>query len=140
RRHSVVQRVLKRKRGGNMTKELRKMSYNQLVEYLVQVNKEIGRRAYGEGYRQGKFDAEMDRVAEVANEQTKETSQQARDRIVEQAKKDVVVITSNMKSISIKWEGNSSYRNLLTFPEFIVNKEKRTVAVLVRRYFNRSNI
>src|SRR5690606_21693711 len=70
------------------------MSYDQLVEYSAQVFKEVRRRAYGEGYRQGKFDAEMDATcgrgkAKTIDESIEILAQRKRDRIVEQAKKDV---------------------------------------------------
>ncbi len=102
-----------------MTKDLREMSYDQLIEYSAQVFKEVRRRAYGEGYRQGKFDAE------VTNEQTKETSQQARDRIVAQAKKDVEELKDSRFGLYIVGP-------FVCKAEFIVNKDKRTVVALLR--------
>src|SRR5690606_31559125 len=100
-----------------MTKELREMSYDQLVEYSAQVMKEVRRRAYGEGYRQGKFDAE------VTNEQTKETSQQARDRIVEQAKADIEGLINEYQLSSEEIE-------------FVVDKEKSTVIAKIKHIFS----
>src|SRR5690625_5168654 len=95
---------------------------------------ELRRQAYAEGYEQGfkqaSFDAEMDeqfrKVGRAArdtmtkiNESYRETAQQKRDRIVEQAKADVLGLQP------------TKHGNLPQY-EFVVNKEKRTVVALVR--------
>src|SRR5690606_8993100 len=120
-----------------MTKELREMSYGQLVEYSAQVFKEVRRRAYGEGYRQGKFDAE------VTNEQMKETSQQARDRIVEQAKADIESLKGRCRGVrygsidDLYHISDGSYSGSYALrAKFVINKHKRTVVVLMYGAFS----
>ncbi len=96
-------------------------------------------KAYEEGYRKGKTDTEFERafrdIAKVTSEirregvrrlTPKETPQQARDRIVEQAKKDVE---------GLKYKDTDFYASIGRFAcvaVFIVNKEKRTVVTLLR--------
>src|SRR5690606_23223541 len=105
------------------------MSYDQLVEYSAQVFKEVRRRAYGEGYRQGKFDAEMD-----ANENKSKTpeigdrlKQAKRDHIVAQSKADLEYLKGGYKNRWYQADGVFDCE-----ADFIVNREKRTVVVLLR--------
>lgn len=110
-------------------KELREMTYDQLVDYSAQVFKEVRRRAYGEGYRQGKFDAEMD-----ANENKSKTpeigdrlKQAKRDHIVAQSKADLEYLKGGYKNRWYQADGVFDCE-----ADFIVNREKRTVVVLLR--------
>src|SRR5690606_23105862 len=93
-----------------MTKELREMSYDQLIDYSAQVFKEVRRRAYGEGYRQGRFDSEMDATcgrgkAKTIDESIEILAQRKRDRIVEQAKKDVEELKDGRKGFEYLRDG-----------------------------------
>lgn len=65
---------------------LNEMTIEQLTEHIAEAMTVLRRKAYGEGYKQGKFDAEMDGLNGKYG--GGETAQEARDRIVEQAKND----------------------------------------------------
>src|SRR5690625_4445998 len=125
------------------------LSYDDLIDYATEVITEIRRRAYGEGYEQGKFDQRMDsafnEVAKITNGvgiNIGETEQEKRDRIVEQAKNDIErfkvrgingdevyeVTRSSYISEVLSRRGNYA----TCYARFVVNKEKRTVVALMR--------
>lgn len=99
------------------------LSYDDLIGYATEVITEIRRRAYGEGYEQGKFDQRMDSVFDEVAKITNgiginigETEQEKRDRIVEQAKEDVEFLVGD----------------IAPKVEYVVNKNKRTIAALLK--------
>ncbi|WP_145956751.1 hypothetical protein [Bacillus velezensis] len=96
--------------------DLNAMGYDELIAHGEDVMRAIRMRAYGEGYRQGKFDAEMDTTygqAPVVSAQAR------RDEIVEQAKADAEELVMDNTS---EWCGI----------DFIVNRNKRTVVALIK--------
>ncbi|AVI45287.1 hypothetical protein BL14DL4_00018 [Bacillus licheniformis] len=112
--------------------DLDAMGYDELIEHGEAVMRAIRLRSYGEGYKQGKFDAVMDATHSPEKEELpyefsdedielaiKEArrylAQERRDEIVEQAKADVSDLIN---------------RDIGHDHEFIVNTEKRTVVVL----------
>lgn len=100
---------------------LNKMTVDQLTEHITEAMTVLRRKAYGEGYKQGKFDAEMDGL--IRKYGGGETAQEARDRIVEQAKNDIEEIK--------KYLG-------LSYVQFVINKEKRTIVALIKRVPSRN--
>ncbi|WP_250324100.1 hypothetical protein [Bacillus velezensis] len=108
--------------------DLNAMGYDELIAHGEEVMRAIRLRAYGEGYRQGKFDAEMD----TTHGQAPIVSTQARrDEIVEQAKADV----EDLKECGRTHAGKPfDYRlkMICVKSEFIVNRDKRTVVVLLK--------
>ncbi|WP_256702606.1 hypothetical protein [Bacillus sp. CBA7126] len=92
--------------------DLDAMGYDELIAHGEAVMRAIRLRSYGEGYKQGKFDADMDATYMRPQEKT---AQERRDEIVEQAKADVSGLLK---------------RDIGHDHEFIVNTEKRTVVVL----------
>ena len=108
--------------------DLNAMGYDELIAHGEDVMRAIRLRAYGEGYRQGKFDAEMD----TTHGQASIVSAQARrDEIVEQAKADVEELIEDAGSICPVYYGNYTMRECTNRVEFVVNREKRTVVALV---------
>lgn len=129
----------------------RGMSSGQLRNEAEEINGELRRRAYAEGYEQGRFDAEMDSgwkdninpptieellaigrkvLAESTQESLDETAQEARDRIVRQAKEDVEELTEKVTGHG--WTAFPATRitgNVI--PRFIINKRKRTVVTIL---------
>lgn len=85
------------------------MSYDELVSHVDDAVTALRRRAYYEGYQQGKFDEQMDALMLT-------TAQAQRDAIVEQAKRDVAELTGGWTFLHSK---------------FIVNREKRAVTALI---------
>lgn len=63
-----------------------------------------------------------------------ESAQQARDLIVEQAKADVEALVERGKNVFAIGgdEGNDTYLGSFYFPDFVVNKEKRTVVAIIK--------
>ncbi|WP_407567980.1 hypothetical protein OKW88_21160 [Bacillus subtilis] len=119
--------------------DLNVMGYDELLAHGEEVMRAIRLRAYGEGYRQGKFDADMD--AEHVQKPNKDVvfitatpenlAQARRDEIVEQAKADIEVLKSPGRMVN----GNTSDYKVDLFganAEFIVNREKRTVVALLK--------
>ncbi|WP_249219920.1 hypothetical protein [Bacillus licheniformis] len=92
--------------------DLDAMGYDELIAHGEAVMRAIRLRSYGEGYKQGKFDADMDATYMRPQEKT---AQERRDEIVERAKADVSGLLK---------------RDIGHDHEFIVNTEKRTVVVL----------
>lgn len=102
-----------------MTSELREMNTLELKVLVSEAIEEI----IAKSYRQGKFDVEINRVGKLAPEIGDKLKQVKRDRIVEQAKQDVVALLNG-------WQLSEDET------EFIVNKEKRTVVALMKHIFS----
>lgn len=106
---------------------LREMTYDQLVEYTDEVIEELRKKAYREGYEQGRFDERMESIeAPKVGRWAKKSAQEERDRIVERAKRDY--------KCSFKIFGYKEYsvKGKRCTAEYIVDREKRTVVVLMR--------
>lgn len=102
------------------------MGYDELIAHGEDVTRAIRLRAYGEGYRQGKFDAEMDNTHGQA---PIVSAQDRRDEIVEQAKADVEKL-SNYDDVVRYETGTGSFATCNV--EFVVNRDKRTVVALLK--------
>src|SRR5699024_7956364 len=98
-------------------------------EHVTEAIAELRRKAYGEGYEQGKFDAEMD-----SNEGDRlvELSQERRDEIIEKAKKDVEELKDDYDGLYTVDNGGHRFHPYACTAEYIVDKYKRTVVVLMR--------
>jgi hypothetical protein len=113
-------------------KQFNEMSYVELVEYQTQVNEEVRQRVYYEGYKQGRSDEALDAV----NSYYEQSQPLTRDETVEKAKRDVEEYTFTMGyTASTPY---SKFNRIFTEPEFVVNREKRTVVVLVKPKFAKS--
>src|SRR5690625_2531294 len=124
------------------------LSYDDLIDYATEVITEIRRRAYGEGYEQGKFDQRMDSafndVAKITNTvgiNIGETEQEKRDRIVGQARNDIERFkVRGINGDEVYEVTRSSYISEVLsrgdyatcYARFVVNKGKRTVVALMR--------
>lgn len=115
--------------------------YEELLADMTGIVAKIYEKGYDKGYEQGKFDQRMEvafeDVKRVVNEDTAQNfelstevgdrlvklSQEKRDRIIEKAKKDVD---------ELKEGGMCDIHPYACTAEFIVNKDKRTVVVLMR--------
>ncbi|RIV03067.1 hypothetical protein [Bacillus licheniformis] len=128
----IVNNEVKNEEDDEVEIDLDAMGYDELIEHGEAVMRAIRLRSYGEGYKQGKFDAVMDATHSPEKEELpyefsdedielaiKEArrylTQERRDEIVEQAKADVSDLIN---------------RDIGHDHEFIVNTEKRTVVVL----------
>ncbi len=128
---------------------LRDMNYDELSKHVTEAIVELKLKAYEEGYEQGKFDQRMetafDKVVEITNNigaKVVETSQEKRDRIVEQAKKDIKELREYINMANFIGEAyrvkstqiinNENGLDAACNVEFIVNKKKRTVVALMR--------
>ncbi|WP_175075768.1 hypothetical protein [Bacillus glycinifermentans] len=106
--------------------DLKAMEYGELMQHAEDVLKMVRYRAYGEGYAQGRFDEQMDAVYMRKPEKS---AQERRDEIVEQAKADIAKLAPN--GVIKRPIGECD-------AEFIVNRNKRTVVVLIKgRYSGR---
>lgn len=92
------------------------MGYDELIEHGEAVMRAISLCSYGEGYKQGKFDADMEATYMRKPEKT---AQERRDEIVEQAKADF-------------WKLVRQNNKLDCVVNFVVNREKRTVVALIK--------
>src|SRR5690625_3104737 len=114
-------------------KKMCELDYEDLEELLKDGITQFKIKAYGEGYEQGKFDQRMETAFEdvkrVVNE---ETLQQKRDRIIEQAKKDVEELKDDYDGLYTVDNGGHRLHQYACTAEYIVNKDKRTVVVLMR--------
>lgn len=99
--------------------DLDAMGCDELIEHGEAVMRAIRLRSYGEGYKQGKFDADMDATYMRPKEKT---AQERRDEIVERAKADVEKLSNRHQ--------RSQYCGYSV--EFRVNNEKRTIVVLLK--------
>lgn len=114
-------------------KKMCELDYEDLEELLKDGITQFKIKAYGEGYEQGKFDQRMETAFEdvkrVVNE---ETLQQKRDRIIEKAKKDVEELKDDYDGSYTVDNGGHRLHQYACTAEYIVNKDKRTVVVLMR--------
>jgi len=114
-------------------KKMCELDYEDLEELLKDGITQFKIKAYGEGYEQGKFDQRMETAFEdvkrVVNE---ETLQQKRDRIIEKAKKDVEELKDDYDGLYTVDNGGHRFHLYACTAEYIVNKDKRTVVVLMR--------
>ncbi|MDF1510701.1 hypothetical protein PZE06_21430 [Robertmurraya sp. DFI.2.37] len=111
------------------------LSYDELVSHVDAAVTALRRRAYYEGYQQGKFDEQMDALMPTM-------AQEHRDEIIEMAKRDVVAIIERGQDANAYGdtsEGNETYHHNFYVVEFSVNREKRTVVALIR-YQNGSRV
>lgn len=114
--------------------DLNAMGYDELIAHGEDVMRMIRLRSYGEGYKQGKFDADMDATYMRPQEKT---AQARRDEIVEQAKADIEALKTPGRMVN----GNTSDYKVDLFganAEFIVNREKRTVVALLKGAYSRT--
>lgn len=114
---------------------------SDMYEDIKDIIDEIRKYAYDDGYEQGKFDEEMGRIDGLDREElSKEVQQERRDRIVERAKNDVEKLKSNCQSsldnntgVSFWPEKAADFGGTpIHYVDFVVNKEKRTVASLIK--------
>ncbi|MDQ0174450.1 hypothetical protein [Bacillus chungangensis] len=125
-------------RGLSIKYEMPEITYDEAIKNAEKAIEVLRQAAYAEGYAQGKFDAEMERVATVAPKGPKELPQEKRDLIIEQAKQDVkrLLGESRIRMVpNLCGELESFYPNC-TYPrdevEFVINREKRTVVALIK--------
>ncbi|MGE9877908.1 hypothetical protein [Bacillus velezensis] len=108
----IVNNEVKNEEADEMKIDLNAMEYDELIAHGEDVMRAIRLRAYGGGYRQGKFDAEMD----TSHGQAPVVSAQARrDEIVEQAKADVERLKENnrrLRTFNISLEVNRKDRSV----------------------------
>ncbi len=105
-------------------KTISEMNLDEVSVHMTEIIAEYTRKAYEQGYDQGKFDEMMEeqfrKVGKVTRESF-ETPQQKRDRIIDQAKKDV----EELKKESVTFS--------LLRAKFVINREKRRVVCLLER-------
>ncbi|WP_432661343.1 hypothetical protein [Bacillus subtilis] len=111
--------------------DLNAMGYDELIAHGEEVMRMIRLRAYGEGYKQGKFDADMD----ATYMRPEKTAQARRDEIVEQAKADVRnLVIHGLSHYNIDCsKGNETYQVMNYNVEFITDSRERKVTALVTR-------
>ncbi|TYS25141.1 hypothetical protein FZC71_00925 [Bacillus subtilis] len=117
--------------------DLNAMGYDELISHGEEVMRAIRLRAYGEGYRQGKFDADMD--AEHVQKPNKDVvfmtatpeklAQVLRDEIVEQAKADVETLSNYGDGVRYETD---VFTKATCNVEFVSNRDKRTVVALLK--------
>ncbi|MCC2134073.1 hypothetical protein LKL22_14625 [Bacillus licheniformis] len=114
----IINNEVKNEEADGMKIDLNAMGYDKLIAHGEAVLTEIQLRSYNEGYKQGKFDAEMDTTYMPPQENS---AQERRDKIVEQAKADV----ERLRMIN---------RMLQTFDiTFDINRESRTVEAVAKK-------
>ncbi|MFN2748048.1 hypothetical protein ACINLE_06885 [Bacillus sp. z60-18] len=114
----IVNNEVKNEEADEMKVDLNAMGYDELIAHGEEVMRMIRLRSYGEGYKQGKFDADMDATYMRPQEKT---AQERRDEIVEQAKADVERL-------------RMTNRMLQTFDiTFDINRESRTVEAVAKK-------
>ncbi|QHZ45850.1 hypothetical protein [Bacillus sp. NSP9.1] len=108
----IVNNEVKNEEADDMKIDLNAMGYDELIEHGEAVMRAIRLRSYGEGYKQGKFDADMDATYMRPQEKT---AQERRDEIVEQAKADVERLRENnrrLRTFNISLEVNRKARSV----------------------------
>ena len=119
--------------------KLNEITYDQLIDFMIEAIAELRRKAYKEGYEQGRFDERMESGFKAVGKKVdemgalkalgmdffKKSPQKERDRIVEQAKRDVEEFIYELPMETV-----------YNFVDFVVNKEKRTVVALLRKLKN----
>ncbi|MGG2979475.1 hypothetical protein ABEO48_08880 [Bacillus licheniformis] len=134
----IINNEVKNEEADGMKIDLNAMGYDELIAHGEAVMQAIRLRSYGEGYKQGKFDADMDathspekeelpyefsdEAIELAiKEARRDRAQARRDEIVEQAKADVERLRTN----------NRLWRTFdITFD---INRESRTVEAVAKK-------
>ncbi|WP_268430996.1 hypothetical protein [Bacillus sp. Tg11] len=109
----IVNSEVKNEEADGMKIDLNAMGYDELIAHGEDVIRAIRLHAYGEGYRQGKFDAEMDSTHGQAP--AHKSAQARRDEIVEQAKADVERLKENnirLRTFNISLEVNRKDRSV----------------------------
>src|SRR5690625_3567880 len=116
---------------------IKTMNYDELSEHVTEAIAELRRKAYGEGYEQGKFDATMDSAIEkydgALGKMVEETPQEKRDRIIEKAKKDIDGLR-HKESGFYRVASRERVFAKHCIIEFIINKDKRTVVAILRGF------
>lgn len=101
-------------------KKLSEMTCEELGRYAVDVIIELKRKAYGKGYEKGRLDGRKFAKMEYENKESLgDSPQERRDSIVERAKEYVDKTTKKLTELPF-------------YPEFIVNKDNRSVTVILR--------
>ncbi|MEX3912892.1 hypothetical protein AB4672_13930 [Bacillus paralicheniformis] len=108
--------------------DLDAMGYDELIEHGEAVMRAIRLRSYGEGYKQGKFDADMDATYMRPQEKT---AQERRDEIVEQAKADIEGLKTDYSYVVL--DSNDTDHPYFCFAEFIVDSEKTNHCSIITR-------
>lgn len=110
---------------------LKNMDKKELCNLVTDIFDEISTRAYGEGYRQGRFDQEMEQDEKPKTK----TDQERRNEIIEQAKRDVKdLINHGMPGAEVDpSKGNDTYQEEIYTVEFLSDSDKRKVTALVKR-------
>ncbi|MGF2820229.1 hypothetical protein ACQUF8_14745 [Bacillus subtilis] len=106
--------------------DLNAMGYDELITHGEEVMRMIRLRSYGEGYKQGKFDADMDATYMRPQEKS---AQGRRDEIVERAKADVEALSNYGNGV---WHETGVFTKATCNVEFVVNRDKRTVVALLK--------
>lgn len=117
-------------------KELHEMYYAELSERVEETIQAIRRRAYEEGYQNGKADAKLREISEtiLTPEKQAKLFQMKRDEIVAKAKADVKTLINHGAdafAIDRYGEGNKTYQEEFYAVEHIINKKKNTVVSLL---------
>lgn len=128
----------------NINNKLSEMDLDELTEHMTEAIYEIRRKAYYDGYGQGKFDEAMAQTEGFRRIEEK-TPQERRDEIVERAKKDIQSLRESHPSqdrliYRVNYDSllpEIKRRNLARLPgacdaEYIENVEKRTVVALLK--------
>ncbi|WP_156341130.1 hypothetical protein [Cytobacillus solani] len=107
--------------------------YEKAVEQAREAIEELRLASLAKGYEDARRD--LTAVTPVGHLAVR-TPQEIRDvltreRIIEQAKRDVAKLEGLMISPKVGDEGNNAFRNWRTVVNFVVNREKRTVVALV---------
>ncbi|MCY7780018.1 hypothetical protein MOB41_16590 [Bacillus haynesii] len=143
----IVNNEVKNEEDDEVEIDLDAMGYDELIEHGEAVMRAIRLRSYGEGYKQGKFDADMDATHSPEKEELpyefsdedielaiKEAriylAQERRDEIVEQAKADIEGLKTDYSYAVL--DSNDTDHPHFCFAEFIVDSEKRTIVALLR--------
>ncbi|MCY7751579.1 hypothetical protein MOB18_21195 [Bacillus inaquosorum] len=123
----IVDSEVKNEEADETKIDLNAMGYDELIAHGEEVMRMIRIRACGEGYKQGKFDADME--ATYMRPQGK-SAQARRDEIIEQAKADLENLADEDGPV-YQTEDNEGYP-CSCYANFRVNKEHRTVACDLR--------
>ena len=110
-------------------RDLSEMDYVELAELVAEIASEKHSRAFSDGYdagyKDGRDEQDSTPVPAMAPKLT-------REEVIEKAKSDVELLTENMSNNDGNLMGNFTYQSLKSSPEYVINKEKRTVVALVR--------
>jgi len=114
-------------------RDLSEMDYVELAELVTDIASERRSRAfnkgYDAGYKDGREELEDAPVPAMAPKLT-------REEVIEKAKSDVAQITEYASNKKGNLTGNFTYQSLKSSPEYVINKEKRTVVALVRSFYS----